>query len=368
MRVPAGPSNAMNISKHLEQHRSIRVFTREPIPDAILSEILGCSTRASTGGSMQLYSIVVTTVPERREALAALHLGSDTVRNAPTVLTFCVDCRRLARWLELHGETAGLDNMWGFAIGFSDALLAAQNALIVAESNGLGGCFLGSTFVGAAAIAHFLGCPKGVLPVATLAMGHPAENPTIATRLPLRAIVHQEQYGDASPDELRAMYDDHARTTFERFCAIPYVAHAAKVAGVRDLPGYYAQLMYPRSLIEVAAAHFHAAIQLQGFIDEPQLARIRAVRKATEDPIISTMHPIRQLAFAMALTSGHADALLDTDPSLAEKEIANFVLAHDPIFYNDLTERGLFDVAVRARFLALLAAFGRHASFVPERP
>jgi nitroreductase len=347
----------MNVKECLKEHRSIRSFKDIPIAEELLSEILDCATRASTGGGMQLYSVIVTTDADRRAALAAIHLGSDTVRRAPVTLTFCLDGRRLGRWLALRGETAGFDNMWGFVIGFSDALLAAQNALIAAESEGLGGCFLGSTIVAAPMLARFLECPSHVVPVATLVLGHPAETPELGTRLPREAVVHRERYIETPAQELRAMYEAHARAAFDRFCAVPYVGKAAEAAGISDLAGYYARLMYPRELLEVAGAYFRCAMQAQGFSSEDQEARASAVRKALGNAAFGALHPIRQLAFSMAVMSGHVDCVLDLDPVECEIVVGRFIMSRDPTMFEQLTQRGIFDVQLRASFLTLLADF-----------
>src|SRR2546421_4152332 len=109
----------MNVNEQIRAHRSVRAFTPQPISDDALGAILESAERASTAGSMQLYSIIVTTDPARREALAAFHLGSDVIRQAAATLTFCVDARRMTRWLEHRQETARLDHMWFFFMGIS---------------------------------------------------------------------------------------------------------------------------------------------------------------------------------------------------------------------------------------------------------
>lgn len=347
----------MKVTEQIKQHRSIRRFTSANVEEKVLREILECAVRAPTGGSMQLYSMLVTTSSERREELAALHLGSEVVRTAPLVITFCVDCHRITRWLELSGEDASFDNGWGFGMGFSDALLAAQNALLAAEAEGLGGCFLGSTFVSAPALARFFGCPSQVVPVATLALGYPDEVPDLATRLPVDAVTHRERYSEVAASDLLEFYEAHARVTFDRFCTVPYVSHAVRAAGIEDLAGYFARLMYPSELISTAGAYFQAAVDGQGFGDEPRAARIRAVQRACQDSQIASLHPVRQLAFAMALVSGHADHVVHMGPARCEAEIARFMSSRDSKILEELVERGIFDMDVRKRVLMLLKDF-----------
>ncbi len=50
-------------------HRSIRNYKSDPVPEPLLDEILRAGSRASTTGNMQVYSIVVTTDDSLREKL-----------------------------------------------------------------------------------------------------------------------------------------------------------------------------------------------------------------------------------------------------------------------------------------------------------
>lgn len=69
-------------------HRSIRSYLPEPVPEEVLRRILEAGVRASTTGNMQLYSLVVTTLPEIKERLAPCHFNQPMVTQAPVVITF----------------------------------------------------------------------------------------------------------------------------------------------------------------------------------------------------------------------------------------------------------------------------------------
>ena len=129
----------------LLNHRSIRKYTSQDIPDSLLNDILEAGIRASTTGNMQVYSIVVTRDPERRKKLAPLHFSQPMVAQAPVVLTFCADFNRFNKWCEQRNATPGYDNFLSFMTASIDALLLAQNVCLAAESEGLGICYLGTT-------------------------------------------------------------------------------------------------------------------------------------------------------------------------------------------------------------------------------
>ena len=54
----------LNMIEILNQHRTIRKYTDQKIPQELLTKLLETSCRASNTGNMQAYSIVVTTNEE----------------------------------------------------------------------------------------------------------------------------------------------------------------------------------------------------------------------------------------------------------------------------------------------------------------
>ncbi len=189
-------------------HRSIRKYTGQDIPEDLLNDILGAGIRASTTGNMQVYSIVVTRDPERRKKLAPLHFNQPMVAQAPVVLTFCADFNRFNKWCEQRNATPGYDNFLSFMTASIDALLVAQNVCLAAESKGLGICYLGTTTYMADKIIDLLELPKGVVPVTTVSMGYPGEAPELVDRLPLDSVVHHEMYNDYSIEDIDRIYQD----------------------------------------------------------------------------------------------------------------------------------------------------------------
>lgn len=187
-------------------HRTIRKYKEDPIPDVILQYILEAGTRASTTGNMQVYSIVATTEKAIKEELAPCHFNQPMVKQAPVVLTFSADFNRFSKWCRLRGAEPGYDNFLSFFTAAIDALLVAQNVCIAAEDAGLGICYLGTTTYTAGKIIEVLNLPKGVVPVTTVTLGYPDEDPELTDRLPLDAIVHWEKYGDYSDEEIDKHY------------------------------------------------------------------------------------------------------------------------------------------------------------------
>lgn len=199
-------------------HRSIRKYKTDPIPGPIMDYILEAGTRASTTGNMQVYSMVVTTEQEIKDELAPCHFGQGMVKEAPVVITFCADFNRFNQWCELNKAVPGYDNFLSFMTAAIDALLVAQNVAIAAEDAGLGICYLGTTTYMAGKIIDILDLPKGVVPVTTLTVGYPDEQPELSDRLPLEAVVHREKYSEYSPESIKKLYHEKELiTTYQEF-------------------------------------------------------------------------------------------------------------------------------------------------------
>jgi len=192
----------------LLNHRSIRKYKDKPVDDGLLNEILTAGTRASTTGNMQVYSIVITRDQEMKEKLAPTHFNQPVFTNAPVSLTFCADFNRFNKWCRQRNAEPGYDNFQSFVAAAIDALLVAQNVCVAAESKGLGICYLGTVTYNADKIIDILNLPKGVVPVATVTLGWPDENPPQTERLPLEAVVHQETYKDYSPEDIDRLYKE----------------------------------------------------------------------------------------------------------------------------------------------------------------
>ncbi|MEA3460631.1 MAG: nitroreductase family protein [Bacteroidota bacterium] len=202
----------------LLNHRSIRKYKTDPIPNTILDYILEAGTRASTTGNMQLYSIVVTTEEGIREELAPCHFNQPMVKEAPVVLTFCADFNRFNRWCRQRKAEPGYDNFLSFFTAAIDALLVAQNVCVAAEDAGLGICYLGTTTYMAGKIIDILDLPSGVVPVTTVTVGYPDEWPEPTDRLPLEAVVHREKYKDYSENDIDQHYrEKELMETYQTF-------------------------------------------------------------------------------------------------------------------------------------------------------
>ncbi len=198
--------------------RSIRKYTERPVAQDLLDKILLAGTRASTTGNMQVYSIIVTRDQEMKKKIAPAHFNQPMITSAPVVLTFCADFNRFNKWCRQRKAEPGYDNFLSFMTAAIDALLVAQTVCNAAEEEGLGICYLGTVIYNADSLIETLQLPKGVVPVATVTMGWPAELPEQVDRLPLEGVVHYESYHDYSSSMIDDIYSEkEARTDTAQF-------------------------------------------------------------------------------------------------------------------------------------------------------
>lgn len=187
-------------------HKTIRKYKSLSIDNKILEKILLAGTRASTTGNMQVYSIIVTQDKKIKEELWQSHFKQNMVKEAPVIITFCADFNRFNKWCKQRKADPGYDNFLSFYTASIDALLAAQNVALAAESHGLGICYLGTTTYMAGNIIKTLNLPKGVVPVTSIVVGYPDESPNLTDRLPLGSVVHYDTYKDYSKEDIDKFY------------------------------------------------------------------------------------------------------------------------------------------------------------------
>ena len=193
--------------KNLLTRRSIRKYSEEPVSEELLNGLLTEAARTQTMGNLQLYSVIVTRSDEMKRRLAPAHFNQPMVTEAPVVLTVCADFNRTSTWAHCRQAEPGYDNLLSFLNASIDALLYTQTLCNLMDEEGLGYCYLGTTVYMPQQIIDTLQLPRLVMPVATLTVGWPAEEPSLSDRLPTESFVHQETYRDYTRDDIDRYYE-----------------------------------------------------------------------------------------------------------------------------------------------------------------
>lgn len=217
MTTGGDPSTSPVIDRQL-QHRSVRRFLDAPVSDAQLEAIVGAAQRASTSSNLQAWTVVAVRDEDRRKRLSEMLGGHPYIESAPVFLAWIADLSRNDLLIRSHGvepETLGYIEMT--LIGAIDVGIAAQNALLAAESIGLGGVFVGGIRNNPAAVAEELGLPRHAFAMVGMAIGvpDPAEGTGVKPRLPLEGVLHRERYDAERWRGAVAQYEQDYRDYFE---------------------------------------------------------------------------------------------------------------------------------------------------------
>lgn len=244
--------------KNLLTRRSIRHYSERDIEPQLLDRLLSEAARTQTMGNLQLYSVVVTRSVAGKAALAPAHFNQPMVTAAPVVLTICADFRRTTTWASCREATPGYDNILSFMNAATDALLFTQTFCNIAEEEGLGICFLGTTIYQPQAIIDILHLPQLVFPVATLTVGWPAEEPALSDRLPLNSFVHSEAYHDPTPADIDSYYAEKE--------ALPENREFVRINNKKTLAQVFTDLRYTKHDNEAMSHELVEALRKQGFL------------------------------------------------------------------------------------------------------
>lgn len=194
----------------LKSHRSIRAFTDKPLSADERTAIIDAAQSASTSSFLQCSSIVRVTDSAMRDTLVELTGGQKWVAQAAEFWVFCADFNR---HLEICPQ-AQLGLAEQLLLGSVDTAMMAQNAMIAAESLGLGGVFIGGLRNNIGAVTELLELPTFVLPLFGFCVGWPDAEPDLKPRMPQAMLVHENRYQPMDRDALAA-YDDQMRAYYE---------------------------------------------------------------------------------------------------------------------------------------------------------
>lgn len=244
--------------KSIETRKSIRRYSSRDVTDAQLDRLLELAARTQTMGNLQLYSVVVTRDNDMKERLAPAHFNQPMVTGAPVVLTVCADFNRTTVWAENRKAVPGYDNFLSFINAATDALLYTQTLCNIAEEEGMGCCFLGTTVYCPQLIIDTLHLPRLVMPVATITLGWPDENPPLTDRLPLASFVHRETYTGYTPADIDRFYSAKE--------ALPENKHFVEINRKETLAQVFTDCRYTKEANEAMSATFMEALKKQGFV------------------------------------------------------------------------------------------------------
>lgn len=195
-------------------HRSVRAYLPDALPEHTVETLVAAAQSASSSSNLQVWSVVAIADPDKRQRLAALAGGQKHIEEAPLILLWVADLARAQRLADDAGEPSeGFDFLESYTVAVVDAALAAQNAVLAAESLGLGTVYIGALRNHPEEVAAIAGLPPRAFVVFGLVVGRPdpALPAAVKPRLPQSVVLHREAYALESQIEPIARYDEAAR-------------------------------------------------------------------------------------------------------------------------------------------------------------
>ena len=220
-----------SVIQSLFDRKSVRVFTEQEISAEEKDLILRSACQAPTAGNQQLYTIIDVTDQAIKDALVKTCDNQPFIATAKMVLVFCADCKKWYDAFQSAGCQPRNPGVGDLALAISDATIAAQNAVVAAESLGIGSCYIGDIMENCEQQRQLLHLPRYVFPCCMLVFGYPTQQQKDRAK-PVRAamdhIVHENGYREMDGAELEAMLTKNvaAGNTYENwihaFCSRKY--------------------------------------------------------------------------------------------------------------------------------------------------
>ncbi|WP_099157891.1 oxygen-insensitive NADPH nitroreductase [Virgibacillus ndiopensis] len=198
-----------NTIETILNHRSIRKFKNEALTPEQIEIIVSAAQHASTSSYVMAYTIIGITDEVIKEKLTSIS-GHEHVRNSGHLFVFCADLNRiyqLASEEEQEKMKESIESTEQFLVTTIDTALAAQNAVIAAESIGLGICYIGGIRNNVKSVNDLLELPDYVIPLFGLAVGYPDHRPEHKPRLPFDEIYHENKYDMKKQASLIQQFD-----------------------------------------------------------------------------------------------------------------------------------------------------------------
>lgn len=198
-----------DVIEQIKNRKSMRVYKNMPIPEEVKNEILNAAFEAPTAGAMMLYSILDITDEELKKELSVTCDNQPFIAKAPLVLIFLADYQRWYDAFCYKDCNPRKPGEGDILLACADAIIAAQNTVVAAESLGIGSCYIGDILENCEAVKELLNLPDYVLPAAMVVYGYPVEaqkNRRKPARFEKEFIVFNNKYKRLTEEEHNQMH------------------------------------------------------------------------------------------------------------------------------------------------------------------
>lgn len=193
----------------IDLRRSTRVYDQKSISKEDKQTILMSALNAPTAGNMVLYSMIDVTDEGKKQQLSVLCDNQPFIAKAPMVILFVADA---LKWYNVYNQLNGTNlkpSIADFYLAMADAHIAAQNAVIAAESLNVGSCYIGDIVENYESIKDLFNLPQYVNPVCLLVFGYKKDGvlPQRPKRFNLEDVVFENNYYDKSMDVFKNKFN-----------------------------------------------------------------------------------------------------------------------------------------------------------------
>jgi nitroreductase len=226
----AGQETLENISFNdtiatILNHRSVRAFLADPLPMGTIETMVAAAQSASTSSNLHQWSVIAVTDKDMKARLGELArmdsfgMGQPYIDEAPLLLLWIVDLSRSHALATSQGaDPVALAYLDPFLTAAFDTALAAQNAIIAAESLGLGCVCIGALRNKSAEVAELVGLPQRSIVGFGVVVGWEDESrpSEIRPRPRQAASLHHDRYDEQKAMDALEDYEDAMKGYQER--------------------------------------------------------------------------------------------------------------------------------------------------------
>jgi nitroreductase len=210
--------------KVIQDRRSIRQYTKDPVSEEHLEMILEAARQAPSGENAQPWRFVVVKDEDTRKQLGAIAGGGSGRRFTGEYVTKQMQARfesledeakkkaifekltsgRVSAFLAdapVSIVVCGRKDVWDLPY---DTSAAIENMLLMVTALGLGACWVIAPCIDIRdeeRLKDLLGVPEEIKVVSIVAIGHPTRPHRPRPRLPLNELVFDEEWGNAYYEE-----------------------------------------------------------------------------------------------------------------------------------------------------------------------
>lgn len=197
-------------------HASVRKYLKKPLDPGQLEKLIKCGQSASSSNFIQAYSIIRVRDRGVRAAIASAAGGQEWVESAPEFLVFCADLQKV----NVVCRYAGKGELEGYSehalAAIIDVTILAQNVMLAAESDGLGGVFIGGIRNEPDILAKELSLPELVVPVFGMCLGWPDHKTETKPRMPIDYVLCNDTYSEIDEDSVKKYDSEVAKYYLSR--------------------------------------------------------------------------------------------------------------------------------------------------------